>query len=226
MNMSIQEVGPNRGVAHDYLLSCLSICAYEHMLSRMLLEKYSSDIGRLLAITPEGVDLSSIHDFKMSWDSSANVNDSADFPEPRAVLISLAQAFLCSDSANLVVTENFGWNKRIIQNLAWAPPRLMHVCDNDILHILTSSMTSYDEVERSLVPRHYWQTTVLTTVSQIPEGADASELFIKDITDGTHGIIIPAFDGDGYIIWVPHSCNTVLTLAASLNLYRTQPHDA
>jgi hypothetical protein len=224
--MNIQEVGTNLGCAHEFLLSSLSVCACQHMLSRMLLEKYSSYAGRILAITPGVGDLTSIHDFRMSWDSSPNVSGIAEIPSPRAVLISLAQAFLLSGSANIVVTENFGWNKRHIENLVWAPPRMMHVCDNDILHILASSMTSYDEVERSLAQRHHWQTTVLATVTHIPEGVDAGELFIKDIADGAHGNVIPAFDGDGYIIWDPKSCDTILTLAESINLDRTQLHDA
>ncbi len=88
------------------------------------------------------------------------------------------------------------------QSQLW-PPKRVYYLNEDVYHTLEHGEADLDTIERAVIPRHYWQTNLCTRCIRLPDGDTLSSQFIDGIVRDARHVIVPAFDGCGYLIWSP-----------------------
>lgn len=214
MKWRYYRLGENDPRAKAQVFENLEMGAYEHTLSKKLLERFSVAGGEMRAIAFESLDLNYPYLYKYSsyvgGKSAADAIGTEPVPWtdfPIWGLIEFLEKWLYSSKNAVVVCENLAARRK---HLASSPRESRTVCYGDeVYHILTSAdAASRDAIECALrESEHHWATGVCSRHTSIPERNIQSEAFFDAIVANTAHIFTPALDGEGYLIWSP----TVLT---------------
>jgi hypothetical protein len=205
MKAMFVDLGTDDKKGKDFLRNSLFVCAHDHILSRKLLNRVSTAGGPMTAIVPHGVDLTQLEDYSRG---AIAPDDSSPFDlsdRPVAQLVAFVQNYLRANGSRIVICENWAWERKHIAMQPWPPSRLACYGDAEVFHIVTPDITDPKMVESAVTVRHYWQTGVCSACARVPEDNISDEGYFDEIVRNTKHIFIPAFDGDGYLIWSPQA---------------------
>lgn len=185
--------------ARDHIVDSLEVSSFEHYLSSLMLDKYLKNCGDTIAVVGEWYDLHALQHYDeyvpVPCGSSIDLRD-----RPIERVISFVKTFLDLTPDGVVVSENWGWNSSVLKNQAW-PPIRVGFYEETVYHLLTCEMTGRDCIERAIIPRHHWQPTICARCKRLPNGECLSKDFFNELIGSFCHLIIPAFDGGGYLIW-------------------------
>jgi hypothetical protein len=101
----------------------------------------------------------------------------------------------------VVFCENWTTDRSEVAQWAWPPPHIAWLNRTELYSVLTSEVTDPELMEAAL-PRHlFGQNAVCATCSCVPVGEIQSEAYFDEIVQRTDLLIVPAFDGEGYLVW-------------------------
>lgn len=201
MRSKTVDLGPFCDNGRRHVIESLSICAYNHILSRKLLDRFSGATGSIVAIAGDWFDFDRISSFDLCPDGPVG-EEYASGERPTERLVALVSEFLAVTENAIVVCENWGAERGDIASWPWPPPRTACLGDKEVYHILFKDMNTYDMIEPTVVPSHHWQTGVCSTCPRFPDGDIPNEEFLDGVVRNTKMIFVPAFDNTGYLIWV------------------------
>ena len=155
----------------------------------------------MFAIFGEWLDLEELIDYDRGELGPTGEYSIGERPTER--LVAFVRDYLRTTRNGIVLSENWGADRVDIAKMLWPPPRVACYRDNEVYHILTPEITDLDSIEAAVSGSHHWQTNVCSSCARVPEGDIPSEAFLDEIVENTKHIFIPAFDGDGYLVWSP-----------------------
>ena len=203
MKTKTVDLGPHFEMGRSFILESLSICAYNHIFSRKLLDRFSGATGSIVAIVGDWFDFDRISSCdSYPPDPPGPIGEECESGErPTEKLVALVSEFLAETKDSIVVCENFGAERGDIAGWPWPPPCTSCFGDKEVYALLNLNMTDADMIEAAVVSRHRWQTGVCSTCPCFPDGDIPNEDFLDDIVSNTKKIFVPAFDDTGYLIW-------------------------
>lgn len=194
--------------AWDWIEKNFSICAHEHILSRKLWDRFATFRGNVYAIKPNCVELDKLQTYMEIWWSPGDTPKLVDDPVeewPITQMVQFGYDYLKSKTKNVIVVENFNATRKMYDHWEWGklPPYSCYG-EKEVYHIVTQfeigSKTLRDSIRQSFVS---WGVAVCSICEKIPEGSIMDETFFDEIVDDTSHIFLPAFDGDGFLVWSP-----------------------
>lgn len=193
-------LGQDDEKARTLMLSSLTICAHNHIISRMLLERFAGAKGPYTAIVGDWYNLSAMRHYDSTVQPAATP-----LPAHRThrVLVYFVRRYLDETKDAVVVSEN--WAAERADNWLCPPPRLAFLGDNEVYHILTPEVSDPELIEDSITSRHHWQTGVCSSSTRVPTGDDVTIEWVGEIVANARHIFVPAFDGSGYLVWSPEA---------------------
>lgn len=193
------DLGQNDKSAKTHILESLAACAWNHTLSRKLLQRFSASTGPMAAIIGDGYQLDRSIAFDHIVSISKDSYEHGDYPQDR--LVRFVGEYLKSTKDAIILCEN--WAATRSEPWMWPPPRVACFGDDEVYHIVTPDITEPELIEAAVESRHYWQTGVCSTCAHFLDGDIPDEEFLDGIVCHTKHIFVPAFDGSGYLIWSP-----------------------
>ncbi|MEO8271827.1 MAG: hypothetical protein ABI557_19035, partial [Aureliella sp.] len=158
MATTILRLGIDDVKARSHIINSLEVCAFDHVLSRLLLTQFLTTQGDAIAIVGDWYNLAEMATYDYVVSAPANSRPYAEGDRPREHLISFLKSFLETTPSGIVISENWGWNRADVPKQVWPPKRVSYF-DDDVYHILDVDLADDDSIERAVVPRHHWQTT-------------------------------------------------------------------
>jgi hypothetical protein len=205
LKSKLVDLGAADKKAKAHILESLSICAHDHVLSRKLLERFSTASGSVIAIVSDWFDLDEL----ASYREYPNLPTPEGEPEPgeRPVerLVAFVVEYMRKAKDAVVICENFGASRQDIAHWPWPPPRVACYGDDEVYHVLTPEITDPDQIEAAVSPRHHWQTGVCSACSVPPEGNIPDEGPLDEIVMNTVHLFVAAFDNTGFLVWSPQT---------------------
>lgn len=126
---------------------------------------------------------------------------------PSQPLVTLSEAYLQTAPDAIVVCENLVANRATYANMPseYLPP-ISCFGDDEVYHLLQRKHIGLDAVEDSIrMSQAHWGIGVCSRCDHVPEGDIPGEAFFDAIVSNTKYVFMPAFDGDGFLIWSPKS---------------------
>lgn len=190
----------------DHVFKTLTVCGHDHVFSRMLVQHFGNVPGSVNAITPDWLDLSKPgvyqygHAYPDGLPSSYEAGRS-----PLDVLVAFVRQYLLGTDDALVLSEIWGWNRRDMDSLPWKPARILTIGDENVYGVLSSSDSNADSetIEASISPRGHWQTSACSNYKGVLPDELEDRSTLATIVHATKHLFVPAFDGNGYLIWTP-----------------------
>jgi hypothetical protein len=198
------NLGPDDAKARSLILESLGVCAYDHLLSRKILERATAATGPMTAIFGSGIDLDLLSSYDCCWpvpDDSEFQYDGATLEHTTERLVRFIAEYLTSTADAVVVCENWLAQRATIADIGSPPPRIACFGDGEVYHLLTPDITDLDAIEDTIVARGRYQTGICSTSRSVPEGDIPDEGFLDEVVRNARHIFVPAFDGSGYLIW-------------------------
>ena len=199
---AIIELEESDAKARHHILQSLEVCAHNHYLSRMLLARLSAASGPILAIVGDWIKLDRTDDIDHTILPPKNQLPFVDGLSPDQRLVAFVEDYLCSIEYGVVICENWGWKPSHVKLQLWPPKRIYYLND-DVYHVLEHGEADVDTIERAVIPRHHWQTNLCTKYDKLPDGDALSAQVVDGLVRDARHVIVPAFDGSGYLIWSP-----------------------
>jgi putative hemolysin len=191
---------PDNHNAKSFILESLEICAHNHSFSRKLLRRLSSATGPMYAIVGERITVNVLKDH----DFTTTTPDGEDTGlRPTEIMVSIVGDYLGKTKDAVVMCENWAACRSDIAKWPWPPPRVTCYGDSEVYHVLTHEITDPEHIEAAIAPRHHWQTGVCSSCVHVPDGDIPDERFLDEIVRNTKYLFLPAFDGDGFLLWSP-----------------------
>lgn len=178
------------------------------MLSNKLWARFSSHKGPVFALKLSMVDLNQLTSYMHTWSPQGDTTTIEDYPIdewPETQIKKFVFDYLESGSDAAVVCENANATRKMYDNWQWGtlPPYWCYG-ENEVYHILTptdiGSKTFKDTIRQAFVN---WGVGVCSSCKIIPEKSITDDSFFDEIVRNTRHIFLPAFDGDGFLIWTP-----------------------
>lgn len=201
MKSKFVELGSSDKLAKEHFLVSLSDCA-DHILSKKLLDYFSLASGPMFAIIGDWFNLDQMTAYNYSM-SPPNRSRPESGQRPIERLGAFVAEYLRTSISALVLSENWGSDRRELSEWACPPPQIAYYGDNEVFHVLTPEITDPETIEDAIMPRHHWQTSVCSSCLKMPSKIISDESFLDEIVRNTVYIFIPAFDGSGFLIWSP-----------------------
>jgi hypothetical protein len=157
----------------------------------------------MIAIIPAWVKLGSLLSYQQGSVRPENAQGARD-DNPLDSLVDFSEIHLRSRKDALIVCDNPASASKTIGIWTWSiPPRFMHYGHQDALYVLESATTSRETIDASLADSlgGKWGLAVCSSSRCVPSGESATEAFIDNVVKNTVHVLMPAFDGDGYVIW-------------------------
>lgn len=189
--------------ARAHILDSLDICAHNHVLSRKLLAHFSTARGPIFAIIATWTERDQMSRSDYTMFGVASPVASAENERPIERLVAFVGEYLQSNPAGIVVCENWAAERKDIAMWPWPPSQVTCFGDKDVYHVVTPDITDSEKIEAAVAPRHYWQTGICSSCSQVPSGDVPHEAWLDEIVRNTKYVFVPAFDGTGHMIWSP-----------------------
>jgi hypothetical protein len=189
--------------ARDLIRDNFEVGAYDHTLSRKLRDRFPTAAGRMIVIVADWVDLDQLAAY--SHGSTSPVGEYANGDRPTERLVAFVEEHLGTSKDAVAVCEHSGATRKTYENWQWGPlPPISCYGDEEVYHILRPGIDSELIEDAIRLSQGRWGTTgVCTTCEYVPEGDIPDEEFFDTIVQNTKHIIMPAFDGDGVLIWSP-----------------------
>jgi hypothetical protein len=174
-------------------------------------DRFSKARGTAVAIAfvPLDVERSRTSDYLYAtYDGGKTISEILDF-HPVSIgdrstdgLIEFLRQYVGTSSDHLVVTEN--WfrcrNDAVVRRFE----SRIAFCQNDIYHFLLPGDVDADLIESSFrEPWHNWFCGVCASNIVPPHPDRWPVAFINEIAQKTEHVFVPAFDGEGFLIWSP-----------------------
>ena len=171
--------------AKAQVIENLTMGAYEHSLSRKLVECFSERGGSAVLIAWESIDLDGQDLYKYATYGGGKADLSPKpaswMDSPRWGLVAFADTWLRDQSNAVVLCENWAATR---QALLRAPRESRTTCFGDeVYHLLTSQDAgAQDAIECALrESEHHWATSVCSWCDEVPRGDIPSMDFIDAI---------------------------------------------
>lgn len=210
MKTQLIRLADNDQKARDLIRQNFEACAYNHTLSKKLWDRLVTASGPMMAIVPDWLDLNQLTEYKYTLLPPGGDVSYADGDRPTEHLVALVGEHLQTNNDAVVVCENLTANCKTYENWQWGPPPPV-TCygENEVYHILKPTDVGSEVIEDSIRQSQFqWGTGVCSSCKQVPEDDIPDEAFFDEIVRNTKQIFIPAFDGDGYLIWFPQGVAT------------------
>jgi hypothetical protein len=156
----------------------------------------------MVAIVPDWLEIAKLPAYKYTITPTKGLGayDSGQRPVDRVVAF-ISDYLRVIDDA-IVVCENFRWTRRTYEN--WTDGRLPPVScysDDEVYHVLRLGIES-DLIEDAIrFSQGHCGTTVCSLCERPQMNNDINEDFLNAIVRKAQHVIIPAFGGDGMLIW-------------------------
>jgi len=194
--------------AWDWIAENFSICSHDHLLSKKLWTRFSSYGGPVYALKLSILDLSQLSSYMHTWSPEGDTTTIEDYPVdewPETILDHFVFDYLKTNEDAVVVCENANATREMYDNWQWGtlPPYWCYG-ENEVYHILTPADIGTKIFYRSRRQAFVnWGVGVCSKCDRIPESSITDESFFDEIVRNTCHIFLPAFDGDGFLIWTP-----------------------
>lgn len=202
MPIAVISLDANDVKANNHILHNLRVCAFDHTLSHLILTKFRDARGSAVIVCEDWYDLGKMQNYDRVLPPPAEATLCVYEDCPRQYAISFVKSFLESVPRGLVISENWGWGRAHVPKQPWPPHRISYYND-EVYHILTRGLTDRDSIERAIVPRHQWQTTLCARSKVEPDSDITDVKFFIDVVNSWEHLVFPAFDGSGCLIWTP-----------------------
>jgi len=205
---SMLRLAENDKKAWDWIANNFSICSHEHILSRKLWMRFASYKGPVFAIKPNCVDLNQLHSYMEIWwppGDTPNIKNDPVEDRPKTQIVEFVKDYLKSSDDAVVVCENANATRKMYENWEWGelPPYWCYG-DKEVYHILTRRVIGTNKIYNSIREAFVsWGVGVCTSCKIIPDKSITDDSFFDEIVRNTRHIFLPAFDGDGFLVWTP-----------------------
>ncbi len=207
--------------AKTQVLKNLEVGAYEHALSRKLLQRFSEASGPMLLIAYEQLDLDADYLYgdatycggyllrdlpdrpwmdNPQWD----LPDSSWMDNTRWGLIPFIHKYLLKSKESVVLCENVADTREFA--IKRQRESRMLFFKEEVYHVLTHENAYSPELIEFTIhesENHWGTTNVCSSFAEVPQGEISSETFFDTIVANTKHIFTPALDNDGYLVWTP-----------------------
>ncbi len=209
------RLAENDQKAWDWIAENFSICSNDHVLSSKLWERFATYKGPVFALKLDTVDLDQLIYYMHTWSPPGDTSTIHDFPVEDWPITQLSKFVIDhlqkSDDA-VVVCENANATRKMYDNWRWgALPPYWCYGENEVYHILTPAdigTNTFKKITRQAFVN--WGVGVCATCDRIPENSITDASFFDEIVRSTSHIFLPAFDGDGFLIWTPHPVSNAI----------------
>jgi hypothetical protein len=200
--------------AKKHISENLAMGASRHILSQKLLGRFSDAVGPMILIAFDLLDLSGGHLYaSATYDGGKGWYDAVGrriIPQadcPIGGLVDFLTNYLQSSTEAVVVCENWADTRKEYQG-NWRPRESqVEFFQEDVYHILTSVETSFDAVEAAIrESMDHWAVIICSVCKSILCSNVLTEACLNTLAMNTDYIIVPALDGEGYLVWAPQLC--------------------
>ena len=204
----MMRLAENDQKAWKWIADNFSICSHEHVLSRKLWTRFASYKGPVFALKLSIVDLSQLSSYMHTWSPQGDKSRIEDYPVdewPASQIKQFVFDYLKSSDDAVVVCENANASRKMYENWQWGtlPPYWCYG-DNEVYHILTPADIGSDTFKTTIRQAFVnWGVGICATCERIPEKSITDDSFFDEIVRTTRHLFLPAFDGDGFLIWTP-----------------------
>jgi hypothetical protein len=186
-------------------------------LVEKLRERFTVGTGELFAIALEELDISTLPNFNYAtyclgktWYDAAKTATIPIGDRPIDGLILFFEDFLRQSDLGVVVAPN--WMERRNSPRMSSESRetcldASHVAyyGDEVYHVLTPKDTNRELIEDTIrEPWHQWFVAICA-IANLPENGEFSNSFLDELIASTNHIVVPAFDGEGFLVWSPTS---------------------
>ncbi len=198
MRSHLVDLGSDKR-AFDLIQTNLEVRSYNHTLSRLLLKLRHQYCDSSFAIVPDWIDLSTLTDLSKSKEPPPG--DYEPDMAPEDLLVRFVVGNLASDSSSCFACENSGQIRRTVEYWAWTvPPPLYTYGAEEVYHIFWQHNLSIDIVRAAIADSmQNWGTAILSAIQPISNNSEIGDDTLDLLAINTRRIVVPAFDGDGYI---------------------------
>ena len=183
-----------------HLTETLEICSPNHTLSRKVMSRFAPTDGVFVAVAPIWIDLSKLEQYRYGWMPPPSDETSV---WPLDLLADLVAKFLGSTPNSIFVWEDPAavWSN-LSPELVWESKFVWF--REEVYHIVIGSDATLPLIEATIrEAEHFWSIGVCSSCSEPPKGAINDEQFFDELVANIKHVFMPAFDGNGYLIWSP-----------------------
>ncbi len=191
--------------ARTWIRENLEVCAFSRPLSKKLLDRFSTDSGPVTAIIPDWVNISQL----AKYSHGSVPPDRSPYRKgesPRDELVQAVLRYLETGTGRVVVCEDSGSARKALEIWTWSrPPRYFEYGRDNVYYLLEPSDLDEEMIDAALgdgLGSHF-AIAICSSCSQLPAQVIADDAPLDELVQNTRHILMPAFDGDGYMIWSP-----------------------
>jgi hypothetical protein len=215
MKWQIYHLPDNDPKALKHIVENLSMGGWhQNALSTRLTARFSSAPGSAIAITFEQLDLERVEAFRWAgayagskWLHDALGPDKIPRSEfPITGMVQFVDEYLRGDEHSVVVCENWSGRRSEMAKWPYVNQSRMLYFGEQVYHLLKHGDTSLELIDDTISEsKSHCGIGVCSSCEVVPDGEVHSEAFFDEIVGNTKHIFVPAFDGEGFLIWSPMS---------------------
>jgi hypothetical protein len=202
--------------AKKHILDCLEVGATGHTLPKKLHSRFTLAEGPILAIAFEGMEVDKVTGYQYAQyhfgRGILEISHSGDVCIESWPIEGLRDSlfnYLCSATQRLVIIDDWhakrsDWWQQPEVRAEWNVESKRAFFNEEVMYYLApvdDKCEIDDDTIRSASGR--WNTGVCVDGILIPPAESWSESFLNEIVAKTEQIFVPAFDGEGFLIWTP-----------------------
>lgn len=199
--------------AKKHVLENLSMGVHHgNALSTRLISRFSDMRGQVVAIAFETLDIDNVDEFRWagSYADGKWLNDALEHRNvpltqfPIAGMGQFIEKYLQNSEQSVVVCENWSASRSEIAEWPYVNQSRMVYFGEQVYHILVHGDSDPDPIDSTIRESGgHWGIGVCSRCRDVPQTEIELEAFFDEIVANTTHIFVPAFDGEGYLVWSP-----------------------
>jgi hypothetical protein len=213
MRWQFYNLADNDLSAKKHVLENLSMGVGQgNALSTRLTAQFEGAAGSAVAIAFEALDLEKVDAFRWAgtYSNGLLLND---FLKPHSVPLTqfpiggmgqYVEKYLQGSHRAVVVCENWSAKRSEMTKWPYVNQSRMIYFGEQVYHFLAHGDTDLDLIDSTIrESADHWGIGVCSLCKDIPHTEIQSEAFFDEIVTNAAHIFVPAFDGEGFLVWSP-----------------------